>query len=86
MTQRFAAVDALRGFIMILMAIDHASAFIARQHSSEFYSGAMSIYGPHAAFPFVTSFGDASLRSRILLPDGRRNLLVRGIAPCRRLE
>ena len=37
---------------MMLMAIDHASAFIARQHASEFWVGAMSAYT--AAFPFLT--------------------------------
>lgn len=49
---RYAAVDALRGLIMMIMAIDHASAFIARQHASEFWAGAMSSYD--AAFPFLT--------------------------------
>jgi uncharacterized membrane protein len=49
---RYYAVDALRGLIMILMAIDHASAFIARQHASEFWAGAMSAYD--SAFPFLT--------------------------------
>jgi uncharacterized membrane protein len=47
-----AAVDALRGLIMMLMAVDHASATIARQHSAEFWSGAMTAHS--AAFPFVT--------------------------------
>ncbi len=50
--QRYFAVDALRGLIMILMAIDHSSAFIARQHGSEFWAGAMSSYS--SAFPFLT--------------------------------
>lgn len=49
---RFQAIDALRGLIMILMAIDHSSAFIARQHASEFWAGAMSAYD--SAFPFLT--------------------------------
>lgn len=49
---RYASVDALRGFIMVIMAIDHASAFIARQHASEFWAGAMSAYT--SAFPFLT--------------------------------
>ena len=52
MSQRYHAVDALRGLIMMLMAIDHASAFFARQHGSEFWSGAMTSYT--SAFPFVT--------------------------------
>lgn len=37
---------------MMIMALDHASAFIARQHSSEFWAGAMSAYT--TAFPFLT--------------------------------
>ena len=52
MNQRYHSVDALRGLIMIFMAIDHASAFIARQHASEFWAGAMSAY--NSAFPFLT--------------------------------
>ncbi|MEO8127721.1 MAG: heparan-alpha-glucosaminide N-acetyltransferase domain-containing protein [Bryobacteraceae bacterium] len=51
-SSRFAAVDALRGLIMIVMAIDHASAFISRQHGSEFWNGAISSY--RSAFPFLT--------------------------------
>jgi uncharacterized membrane protein len=42
----------LRGLIMMLMAIDHSGALVARQHASEFWAGAMSAYD--AAFPFVT--------------------------------
>jgi uncharacterized membrane protein len=49
---RYYSFDALRGLIMILMAIDHASAFIARQHASEFWAGAMSAYS--SALPFLT--------------------------------
>jgi uncharacterized membrane protein len=49
---RYTAVDALRGLIMVIMAIDHASAFVARQHSSEYWNGAVSIYT--SAFPFLT--------------------------------
>jgi uncharacterized membrane protein len=37
---------------MIVMAIDHASAFISRQHSLEFWNGAISSYS--GAFPFLT--------------------------------
>ncbi len=49
---RYRSVDALRGLIMMIMAIDHASATIARQHASEFWAGAMSAYT--SAFPFIT--------------------------------
>src|SRR5205809_2325898 len=49
---RYQSVDALRGLIMMIMAIDHASALIARQHASEFWAGAMSAYT--SAFPFLT--------------------------------
>ena len=49
---RYQSVDALRGLIMMIMAIDHASALIARQHASEFWAGAMSAYS--SAFPFLT--------------------------------
>jgi uncharacterized membrane protein len=51
-SRRYASIDALRGLIMMIMAIDHSSAFIARQHGSEFWAGAMSAYS--AAFPFLT--------------------------------
>ena len=36
MTSPFTAVDALHGFIMIVMAIDHSNALLARRQSSEF--------------------------------------------------
>ena len=49
---RYDAIDALRGLIMMIMAVDHASAYIARQHASEFWAGAMSAYT--SAFPFLT--------------------------------
>src|SRR5262245_11658210 len=49
---RYEAVDAYRGLIMIIMAIDHASGAIARQHGIEFWAGAMSVYT--SAFPFLT--------------------------------
>ena len=42
--QRFVALDAHRGFIMVLMAIDHASYFIARVHSQEFWGTALPVY------------------------------------------
>ncbi len=49
---RFSAVDALRGLIMIFMAIDHTNAFVSRQHSSEYWNGAISTYD--STFAFVT--------------------------------
>jgi uncharacterized membrane protein len=42
--QRFIGMDAHRGFIMILMAIDHASYFIARVHSAEFWWTTLPVY------------------------------------------
>lgn len=50
--QRYLSVDALRGLIMLIMAVDHSSAFIAREHGSEWWAGAMSSYT--SAFPFLT--------------------------------
>ena len=35
--ERLLSLDALRGLIMMLMAIDHASYFIAKVHPSEFW-------------------------------------------------
>jgi uncharacterized membrane protein len=42
--QRLVALDAHRGFIMVLMAIDHASYFIARVHSVEFWGAELPVY------------------------------------------
>jgi len=42
--QRLSALDAHRGFIMTFMAIDHASYFIARVHSAEFWGIALPVY------------------------------------------
>ena len=33
-TQRLAAVDALRGLLIIFMALDHANHFVAQKHSA----------------------------------------------------
>ncbi|NQU29992.1 MAG: hypothetical protein HQ525_04935, partial [Anaerolineae bacterium] len=42
---RLTAPDALRGLIMILMALDHANHFIAQQHSSgEYWGGSFPEY------------------------------------------
>ncbi|HXD90479.1 MAG TPA: hypothetical protein VNU00_05415, partial [Candidatus Binataceae bacterium] len=39
---------------MIVMAIDHASLFIAHRHSSESWNGEITVY--HSVFPFLTRF------------------------------
>ena len=43
-TPRFSSLDAHRGLIMVLMAIDHASYFIARVHSAEFWGVTLPFY------------------------------------------
>jgi uncharacterized membrane protein len=43
-TPRFNSLDAHRGLIMVLMAIDHASYFIARAHSAEFWGARLPSY------------------------------------------
>ena len=50
---RIQAPDALRGLIVILMALDHANHFIAQKHSSgEYWGGAFPAY--HDALSFLT--------------------------------
>ena len=41
---RVASLDTLRGLIIVLMAIDHARGFIARNHPSEFWGAALPDY------------------------------------------
>ena len=41
---RLASLDTLRGLIIVLMAIDHARGFIARNHPSEFWGAALPDY------------------------------------------
>jgi uncharacterized membrane protein len=42
---RFASIDAARGLIIVLMAIDHARGFIAKNHPGEFWGGPLPDYG-----------------------------------------
>jgi hypothetical protein len=54
---RYFALDALRGLIIVLMAIDHANHFIARKHpSGEYYRSPMPVYDDTLTFftRFVT--------------------------------
>jgi uncharacterized membrane protein len=52
-SKRFFPLDALRGLIIVFMALDHANYFIAQQHSSgEYWGGSFPAY--HAALPFLT--------------------------------
>jgi uncharacterized membrane protein len=51
---RLLYLDALRGLIMILMALDHASLFIAHKHSAEFWGQPLPNYA--GALPFLTRF------------------------------
>ncbi|MEJ2353685.1 MAG: hypothetical protein P8Y03_28225 [Anaerolineales bacterium] len=56
---RLFAPDALRGLIIVLMALDHANIFIAHKHSSgEYWGGAFPVYNDALAFltRFVTHF------------------------------
>ena len=45
------AVDALRGLIIVFMALDHASYFVAHKHSTgEYWGGAFPVYDDSLAF------------------------------------
>jgi uncharacterized membrane protein len=58
-TARVFAPDALRGLIIVLMALDHANHFVAQRHSpGEYWGGAFPAYGDGLAFltRFVTHF------------------------------
>ena len=52
---RLFPLDALRGLIIVLMALDHANHFVAQQHSSgEYWGGPFPVY--HDPLSFLTRF------------------------------
>ena len=52
-SKRLYPLDALRGLIIVFMALDHANYFVAQQHSSgEQWGGAFPVY--NSALPFLT--------------------------------
>ena len=52
-SSRYLALDALRGLIVVLMAVDHANYFVAQQHSSgEHWGGPFPVYAD--ALSFIT--------------------------------
>ena len=52
-SKRLFPLDALRGLIIVFMALDHANYFIAQQHSSgEHWGGSFPTY--NSALPFLT--------------------------------
>jgi uncharacterized membrane protein len=78
---RLAAMDALRGTIMILMAIDHASLFVRRWHPFEIWNQPLPDYPDLAALltrvathPCAPGFFFLMGAGMILFADSRRRL------------
>ncbi len=51
-TSRLTSIDRMRGLIIALMALDHASFFVAKVHASEYWGVSLPVYPD--AFSFVT--------------------------------
>lgn len=79
---RLLPLEALRGLIMIVMALDHANLFIAHEHSpGEFWSGPFPRYGDALAFltRFVTHLSAPGFfflmgAGMVLFAESRRRL------------
>ncbi len=79
---RLTALDVLRGAIMVVMALDHANLFIARQHPRpEMWTGPLPVYGSALAFftRVVTHLAAPGFFflmgvSMVLFADSRRKL------------
>ena len=80
-THRLLWLDGLRGLIMVLMALDHASYFVARVHPGEFWGVALPAYvdAGHFLTRFVTHFCAPGFfflmgAGMILFTDSRRQI------------